>query len=86
MAGDFELKLSSTTYKAHCSTGTSGGKETNSWDVSAEFNKFSFTIRIPKEKEATQEEIMVFICAFDKAFNTVRTEQRKTNDLRFLNN
>lgn len=83
---DFELKLGSTMYKAHCSTGTSNGKPIISWDVTAEFNKFSFNIRVPKEKEATQEEIMVFICAFDEAFNIVRTKQRQTNDLRFLNN
>lgn len=83
---DFELKLSWVTYKATCHTGTSGGKEFNSWDITAEFNKFRFTIQVPKEKEATQEEIMIFICAFDEAFTAVRTKQRKTNDLRFLNN
>lgn len=82
----FELKLGSTTYKADCNTETSNGKEIRSWNVTAEFNKFSFGIRIPKEKEATKEEIMIFICAFNEAFNKVRTEQRNTNDLRFLNN
>lgn len=84
---DFKLDLNGVTYNGRCiSTKIEKGKETKSWSVTAEFNKFGFTINIPQEKNASEEEVMVFIMAFHKAFQKVRQEQRENNDLKWLNN
>lgn len=84
---DFKLTLGSIVYEGKVSTsGTEGGKEYKSWLVTGEFNKFRFSISIPKEKNAAEEEVLVFITAFHKTFEKVRKEQRDNNDLKFLNN